>query len=270
MKRFVFTLLSTFVAQIHFGQPNCAIIKDSLCSRACELSVTASKHQGSKYSQELFDQAIALCPNFAYAYFEKSVPYLKQGLFREWKHLIDQAVELDHQYLLNRGINQVQFMRNYEKGLEDLDKLDALEPDFNIGYSPSGEYHAQLIRGICYQKLGRADKAIEIMEKLVNQPQYNQGLFDYLHIGIAYLDSGRFDKAKQAFVRQNLENELAETYFYYSQVFEKQNQKIEAINMLERAKELYDNGRTMTNSYYHYIDKIYYSDIVETMNRLNN
>jgi tetratricopeptide (TPR) repeat protein len=187
MKKSLITIIGVFGFQLIFGQPNCVLCKDATCVKACEISIKAAKYPGSKYSQELFDQAIALCPSFAYAYFEKSIPYLKQGLFKEWKALMDKAVKYDPSYLLNRGCNQIQFIRNYEMGVKDLDSLVALKKTIEIGFNPSGEYHAQLLRAISYQKLGNLDKAIELVEELLNSKNYYQGPFDYFHIGIIHL-----------------------------------------------------------------------------------
>lgn len=38
--------------------------------------------------------------------------------------------------------------------------------------------------------------------------------------------------------------------------------------MLNKAKELYEGGRIMSNNYYHYIDKIFYSEIKGNLIRL--
>jgi len=255
--------------QFLIGQPNCEMYADSLCKKSCNIAWEASKYQGLKKSQELFDEAIKLCPGFAYSYFEKSVPYLKQGLFREWKELIDKAVELDYKYLLNRGINQVQFIRNYEEGLNDLDKLYSQVKTFEIGYSPSGEYHGQLIRAICYQKLGQLDKSIEVVEELVSSKNYHQGLFDYFHIGIIYLEKGNYEKAKSSFIKQIEENEFAEIYYYYSKIFRVKGDIDSEKKMLIKAKELYLKGQTMKNNYYHYIDQIFLKDIEQGLKKLN-
>ena len=147
MKKIGLLFCIIFSYQSVVSQPNCQILGDTTCIKACELSIEASKYQGSKYSQDLFDKAIEMCPSFAYAYYEKSVPYLKQGLINEWKTLIDKAVELEPtRYLLNRGCNQIQFFRNYENGLKDLNKLQELLGYFDIGYTNSGEYQISLRR----------------------------------------------------------------------------------------------------------------------------
>ncbi len=63
------------------AQGNCLLYpKDSPCRKACELCEQASRfYQGSRQALELRDQAIAICPEFAYAWSENSVAYLKRG-----------------------------------------------------------------------------------------------------------------------------------------------------------------------------------------------
>lgn len=264
----IIMILLMILSQTLRGQMNCTIFKDSVCVKACEMNIEAAKYQGLKHSQELFDQSIDLCPTIAYSYFEKGVPYLKQGLYKEWKQLTDKAVELDHQYLLNRGINQVQFIRNYEAGLADLNKLYAIQNRFDIGYSPSGEYHGQLIRAICYQKLGDVEQAIAIIEELTTTKNYAQGLFDYFHLGIAYLENEDLEKAKRAFDKQNEENEIAGTSFYYSKVFQKENNLEMEKKMLEKAQTLYQAGKVMSSNYCHYIDQVFQRDINKALAKL--
>jgi len=40
--------------------------------------------------------------------------------------------------------------------------------------------------------------------------------------------------------------------------------------MLEKADNLYRKARIMKNNYYHYIDKIYQSDIEESLSKIKN
>lgn len=264
MKKQIGLLLLMILSQVLIGQPNCAAIKDSLCLKACEMTIEAAKWQGSKHSQELFDQSIVICPT-AYAYFEKAVPYLKRGLYKEWKQLTDKAVALDSKYLLQRGINQVQFLRNYEAGLADLTELHELKNSFDIGFSPSGEYHGQLIRAICFQKTGALQKAIDLMETLVSADNYSQSPYDYFHLGVAYLETGNLEKAKLAFEEQNDELEIAGTAFYYAQIYQKEGNVEMEKKMLEQAKTLYAAGSVMHSIYYHYIDQVFQSDIEQAL-----
>lgn len=268
---FLFIVILLLVAKLD-AQPNCNAYPEPICKEACNLAWEADSFpQGSKRSQELLSKSIELCPTFAYSLNEIGVPYLKQGLLKEWKEWVDKAVALEPQtYLVNRAWSQFSYLRNYEAALKDLNRLYELRNTFELGYSGSGEYPLQLIRAICYQKTGDVNKAIEIMEQLTQSKNYSQGLFDYFHIGIAYLEARQLDKAKAAFDKQNEENELAETAYYYANIFNLKNKKNKQEEMLLRAKELYKKERIMKNKYYHYVDKVFKSDIEEALLEFKN
>lgn len=268
MKLIVLSLILSFLFNDTFAQGNCNMYEGD-CKIACEKAYKPKGPQGSRKSQKIFDELINLCPDYAYAHYEKSVPYLKRGLIDQWRSMIDRAVKLEPEtYLLNRGCNQIQFFRNYKNGIEDLDRLTEIRGSFNIGFTNSGEYHAQMIRAIAYRKIGDLDKSIEIMEELVNSKWYNQDLYDYLHIGISYLEAGRLDDAKSAFDKQNAENEFAETYYYMAKLFELQGKLPESISMIENAKDLYENETKMVYTYYNYIDKVFLADIIDAQEKL--
>lgn len=207
MRISIYILLQLLISSCALAQLNCNLYQGQ-CKEACEqfmleikpLGTPESKlPQGSKESQMLFDKSIAKCPSMAYFHFEKSVPYLKRGLFSEWKRLMDVAVQYDTGYLLNRGANQIQYLRNYEEGLKDLNQLVEMRNSIHIGYNPSGEYHAQMLRAICYQKLGNHSKALELLEELLSSDNYFQDPYDFFHIGIINLEAGNLNAAKEAF-----------------------------------------------------------------------
>lgn len=252
------------------AQPNCTIIQDSTCRIACEYAVFAgSKYQGSKYSQELLDQSIALCPS-AYAYYEKSVPYLKQGLISQWKNIIDKAVELDSSYLLNRGCNQILFYKNYENGLRDLDRLYKIKGRFYIGTSPNGDYDIQLIRAIAYRKIGQPEMSLQIIKELLKSKEYSKGVNDGFHIGITYMEVDQLGKAKHFFDEQSEYNDFADIFYYYSKVLQKEGKIEEAKKMLIKGIELYQAGRHLSYHYYHYPDKIFLKDFERELDKLSN
>jgi len=148
-----------------YGPPNCNLYKnDKNCHLACleaEKAVTYS--QGSKSSQEHFDKSIELCPSFDYSYYQKSVPYAKRGLIREWKKLIDKAVEHDpKENLSNRGWYHFYFMRNYEAAIKDVEELDRLQK-YDIGPTGDGMYHLNIMKALCWKGLGETQKAIDII-----------------------------------------------------------------------------------------------------------
>ncbi len=115
MKLLLLTLLLTLLLHPAMAQPNCNIYAVGTPERAaCELYIQAIEFpQGSIQSQVYFDRVLALCPTFAEAYHEKSVPYLKRGDFQTWKKLMDEAVRLQPaRFLSDRGWCRFKFLHD--------------------------------------------------------------------------------------------------------------------------------------------------------------
>ncbi|OFY64146.1 MAG: hypothetical protein A3H98_14345 [Bacteroidetes bacterium RIFCSPLOWO2_02_FULL_36_8] len=252
------------------GQPNCNIYKwegDTLCYNACLEAIKAIEfEQGSKESQIHFDKAIELCPTFAYAYFEKAVPYLKRGNFVTWKKLIDKAVELSPaEYLGYRGWCRYQFLRDYEGAIKDIEKLDSLV-NYDIGYSINGDYHLNIAKALCYKVLGQKKRAIEIIEQQFSSDNYSPSLYDYLHLGVLKLETDDYNGAITALKKEiEINDYLAETYYYLALAYKKLSEKVEYDKNLLKAKEYYTNGKKRTDPYTEPMDKIYLTDIEDEM-----
>lgn len=266
IKKVIFSFYCLCWAIFCIGQPNCNVYKwqgDSACYQAClEATKAITFSQGSKASQMHFDKALALCPSFDYAYREKSVPYLKRGDFITWKRIIDQAVRLNPAtYLGIRGWCRYKFLSDYQGAIGDIEKLDSLV-NRDIGYSGDGDYHLHFIRALSYKGIGQQQKAIEVIEKLMGEEKYNPMSYDYLHIGILYLEKGDYKAAiahlnKQLFIN----NYLADTYYYLAIAYKKlQNQK-EWKKNITKAREYYLQGMQRTDPYTAPMDKIYLVNI---------
>jgi len=266
IKRAAITLFAFLTAQLVLAQPNCNVYKwnnDTLCYQACLEAMQAIEFsQGSKKSQVHFDKAIDLCPTFDYAYFEKAVPYLKRGLFVQWKLLIDKAVELNpRDHLGYRGWCRYQFLRDYEGAIKDIEKLDSLI-DYDIGYSINGDYHLNIARALCYKGIGEKKKAIEIIEKQLSLEKYHPLSYDYLHLGVLKLETNDYKDAIMAFKKQIAINDyLAETYYYVALTYKAMNNGEEYLMNIERAKQYYLEKKKMTDPYTNPMDKVYWEDI---------
>ncbi|MBD0823919.1 tetratricopeptide repeat protein [Aestuariibaculum marinum] len=249
------------------AQPNCEAYKyygDTLKYKACKKAEQIENHyQFSKKFQEILDESILIDSTFAYAYREKSVAYLKSGDFMTWKKLIDKAVKFEATDNLGyRGWCRYQFFRDYKGAIKDIEKLDRLV-DYNIGQSINGTYHLNIAKGLCYKAIGEKEKAIEILEKQIklNEVEDFVGAYDYLHLGVLYLETKRFKKAVETFKKQSENNELAENQYYLALTYLKLNTPIQSKSCLEKAKELYIRGRKMFDPYSNPMDKIYLEDI---------
>lgn len=253
------------------AQPNCEVFKkDSLCYNGCLEIYKADMHpQGSHASQRHFDIAIKDCPTLAYSYFEKSVAFLKRGYFLEWKKLIDKAIELEPKdYLFYRAWCQFFFLRNYDSAKADLETLKELYKTPFFGMGQNGDYDLRVVLALCYRLTGDRVKAIKIIKEAISEKDFVIGQYDYLHLGVMYLESNQPDKAIRALENQKNENDIAEVHFYLGKAYCLQGDSERCKDELNEALHLYDSGRNMHSNYYEYIDQIYREDILNLLNTI--
>jgi tetratricopeptide (TPR) repeat protein len=246
---------------------NCETYKyygDKLKYKACKVAKKRAGHyQFSKEYQIALDKSLKIDSTFDYAYFAKSIAYLKSGDFVTWKKLIDKAVEYNpKEHLGYRGWCRYQFFNDYKGLIQDIEKLDSLVK-YDIGYSQNGTYHLNIAKGLCYKAIGEKEKAIEIIEKqiILNEKENFVGAYDYLHLGVLYLETENFHKAIELFEKQSKEYELAENQYYLALAYKNLNIQTEYKSCLEKAKELYIRQSRMFDSYSNPMDKIYLENI---------
>lgn len=259
-KFFVILIFFNFFVK---GQVNCNSFDNESCKKACELVNLAESYQGYKQSQVTFDRAIELCPNFDYAYREKSVPYLKRGDFITWKKLIDKAVSLNPRSNLSyRGWCKYQFLRDYKGALNDIESFEKLVGENYIEYSQNGNYSLKIVKALCYKMLGDSNKAIKLIEAQISRKDYTPLLFDYYHLGVLYYEKGNYNKARDNFRKQIKNNDYyAEPYYYLAQIYKKQNSTHKAVLLINQAIDYYSKGKFMTDSYTNIIDKVYQKEM---------
>lgn len=249
------------------AQINCEVFRaDSARYQACLKSQQTSGHyQFSRKYQEVLDEALAIDSTYAPAYKAKSVAYLKSGDFIGWKRLMDKAVALaPKDYLGYRGWCRYQFFRDYAGAIADIERLDSLV-DYDIGTSANGVYHLQVARALCYKALGQPEKAIAITEQQFQNPEHILGNYDYLHLGILYLESGQPEKALQEFEKQQAYNPMADAAYYAAQAYSELNQSEKAYAQLLQAKKLYQQDLHMFDPYTEVMDRIYLRQIEDKL-----
>ncbi len=262
-------ILIIVIPAILKSQPNCEAFLyygDSLRYKACKV---AEKREGyyqfSKEYQTALDEAIAIDPGFAFAYEAKSTAYLKSGDFVSWIQLMDKAVALNpKEHLSYRGWCRYQFFRDYEGAIRDIEKLDSLSK-YDIGHSVNAHYHLHVARALCYKALGQKKKAIDIIESQLALSDYDPGLFDYLHLGVLYLETGNYTKAEVSLLKQQEINDLAENRYYLGLLYKTIKLKEKALHELEIAKQKYQKESWLFDPYTQPMDKIYLEDIDEAL-----
>lgn len=265
-----FWLITGFLFSLQNGfAQNCNAFKvsgDSLQYKACTIVQGVGKHyQFSKEYQTTYDKAIAICPYFASGYHAKSVAYLKSGDFIRWKELIDEAVRLKpKEYLGYRGWCRYQFFRDYRGAIADIERLEATV-NYDIGHSTNGDYHLNIAKALCYKAIGDKPKAIQIIEQAVKKDAFSTGIYSYLHLGVMYLEDGKFEKAIEVFKQQEKDNNIAENNYYSAMALKELGRLKESTDHLKIALKLYKKGFNLSDGYDHPMDKIYLSQIEEAL-----
>jgi tetratricopeptide (TPR) repeat protein len=249
-----------------FSQPNCNAYLykgDTLQYKACiEAEKTEKLYQFQREFQEILDNAIKICPNFAYAYREKSTAYLKSGDFLTWKKLIDKAVELDYGSNLGyRAWCRYQFFRDYKGAINDIEKLESLV-NYNIGYSVDGDYHLKIAKAICYSAINQKQKAIKIFLEQINTKDYSAGLYDYYQLGVTYYEINDFQNALKSFEKQSEINEFADNAYYKCKVYKTLKNDADYRKYKEIALKLYLENKKLFDFYTQHSNSINYETIV--------
>lgn len=269
MKKYAFLCLFGLFSLQLYAPPNCEIYKsDKICYESCQEAMKAIRYrQGSRQSQQHFDRSIELCPDLAYSYMEKAVPFLKRGEFVHWKKLIDKAVELEpKEYLGYRGWCRLQFLRDYEGAIADIERLKELVA-YDIGFCQTGDYHLDIALALCYKEIGQLDKAKSLFEQYLQAESAYIGLYDFYHLGVIEYERGEYQKAIEHLTRQVRENDyLGETYYFLALAHKALGDKEAYVSNLKTARAYYEAGKFRTDTYTETIDKAFLTDIVEELN----
>lgn len=251
------------------GQTNCTLFTNPRCALACRLyNASDSFGQGWRKSQEYLDSAIHLCPEYADAWHEISVPYLKRGDFLTWRKYIDVAVALKPEvYLLTRGWCRFKFLRDYEGALDDFKKNDTIT-NFTPGQTGDGSYNTYVVMAICERELGHYPESFIYFSKGIDSVYQNKGiawvgLYDYVHRAVARIRLGDYKSALSDLDSENKKYEsYAETWYYMGIVYRFTDRIKEAKACFEKAKRLFNGeGYHFSDPYCEMTDAIYLSDI---------
>jgi len=264
MRQYFLLIIAILFNTVH-AQLNCEAFRyngDTLQYEACKLveNIDDRYYQFSAKFQQTYDNALEICPHFAYGYREKSVAYLKSGDFISWKKLMDKAVEYDAKGNLGyRGWCRYQFFKDYKGAIADFEALEKLIP--NIGYAANGDYHLQIAKAICYSALGKKQKAIDIINKQLTTTDYIIGWYDYYQLGVTYLEIGDTNKAKESFEKQAQKYQFAENMYYMAKIMKNEGLLLEYATAKEKAIELYAHGKNLNDPYTHHFNKVYQKTI---------
>jgi len=257
-------IIFVFYTSLNFSQGNCLLYPEGSNERkACELAGTIGElKQGSRESQLRFDSIIKLNPNYAWAYFEKSVAFLKRGLLVDGFKLLNKAVELaPKSHLCYRAYWYFQ-NRNYKMCINDLESYYALPNAYIYELTPGGEKDMRIILGLAYAKTGNLEKAIETIVNCFKsyKSEDDFGLSDYHTLGILYVKNKQYDKAIKVLNKQiSINKDLAATYYYLGLAYKGLANKAESVRQFKDALLKFEDPYRYFNANAGF--KVYLSDI---------
>lgn len=263
-------LLLLLMATILCGraQTNCRVFTDSCHIKACLLYNAADTFpQGSRKSQQYYDSAIRICPDYAEAWRAISIPYLKRGDLYTWRKYLDKAVSLKPRLFLGiRGWCLFKFLRDYEGALHDLQSFDTLTA-FHPSYSGDGNYHLYVVMAICYRELGNYQQAFHyfslgIDSIVAQQGEKWVGLSDHLHRAVTKMRTKDYAGALADLDRQiKRYDNYAEIYYYQGLILQLMHRNKEALIPLQKARTLAGTGHHLSDIYCEMPDEVFIEDI---------
>lgn len=214
-----------------------------------------------------YEKAIEYDQENSNAWMERSVTYNKAGDFEKGFEYLNKAVELDPKLHLGyRGWIRLRKIRDFDKALEDFDRLDSLTPNFVD--APWGE-GIDFLRGECY--FGKKDyqKAIELFNRnITNQKEDWADIHSFVYLGLCEYELGNYEKAISEFQRVLKQTEnVPESYFGMARAYQKLGQMEKVKENISKAENSIRYKRD--DVYNEFLNEIYLSEILEFKQELN-
>lgn len=268
MKRIFFALLLlSSNIQLH-AQPNCAALlfySDTAAYEACQYLETALKghYQYEEEFQRICDSALSICGHFAYAWREKSTPYVKSGNFHLWMKYMNEAVRYDTLEMLPaRASCRGKFFADYAGAIADIELFERKYPG-SLAMAHNGTYSLHMVKALSYRALGQRNEAISTAENYLRTYPNNIGMYDRLHLGIMYFEAGRVPEAKKQLETQLKESAIAEAAYALAKIAKAEKNDDLAKKYIQQARELFNAGQQLFDPYHYLDDQLFEAELVE-------
>lgn len=212
--------------------------------------------------QASWDSLLAVCPNVAFAYREKAIPYIKNGNYAKAFELEDKAVALDPRaWIAYRGFLHCVFSKNYEKALEDFSSADSLASG-NFVMDHTYDFY----RGLCFLGMKEYPLAVRFFDAdLAAQSKENTHFNSYFYAGLANFLSDNYSEAERL-LKSCLQTypQQPEANYYLSKVYQATGRTSDSAQSSERAKQYFQEGFGLNEAnviYVNYPYQISYEDL---------
>jgi tetratricopeptide (TPR) repeat protein len=240
---------------------NCAnkTVQDSLIERYLDNGAEKLPYMyNDPLWQSYCDSLLIICPQIAYAYRQKAIPYIKNGDYEKAFVLNNRAVELQpKEWTAYRGFLKCIFTKDYEGAIIDFQKAQQLTPN---GYEMDHTYF--FYEGLCNLELGNYPNAEKNLKQDIlvqtgggKENEINAHFNSFLYLGLVYYEMKDYEKAKEYLLKSlNAYKELPEANYYLAMIYKKENNPELRKKYLLNAKQSKKEGYSMNE------DNLYYAN----------
>lgn len=214
--------------------------------------------------QMYLDSAIAIEPQNAYLWQQKSMPHLKNGSYLEGMKFLNKAVELDStNWLGYRGFMKCVFLKDYEAALTDLQSVYKKQP-----LATRMDHTYSFWIGLCYLKLNKLKLAELYLQTSINQQNTNGDdwvhYVDWFYLSLTKLNQKKYAPALVAIEKALSQNpDFPDALYYKAQILYKLKRKSEAKIALLKAKKALELGYRMNEDNEFYVNYPFQITVVE-------
>lgn len=250
-----------------WAQPNCNAFYfqgDIAAYNACKYLDTAfyGHYQYEERFQEICDEALRICPHFAYAWREKSTAYVKAGNFVLWLKYMNQAVRYDTLGMLPvRASCRGKFFADHEGAIADVELFERLYPG-TLAMAHNGTYSLAMVKALSLRDLNRIPEAIQTAEAFFKAYPELPGMYDRLHLGVMYLQQGDTMQAKKLLENQLQQTPITEAAYQLACIALTEKQTALARQYSQQARQLFDAEQRLFDPYHYLHDQMFEAELL--------
>ena len=209
---------------------------------------------GSEEEQWILNKAIELDSSYALAYREKATSFIRNGLFEEGMHFINQAVSQDPINQLGyRGHVKLFTIGDYQGALNDFIALDSLTPNFRDAPWGNDIYY---VMGLAHYGLRDFTKAYDYLNRSIEETAKERSeewvnVEIFLYRGLMSWELNRLEEALQDFDKAiYYYDKFSEAHYYKAKALKEAGRLDQAIESATLARKYLNMGYQELHPYY--------------------
>ncbi|MBG6128830.1 tetratricopeptide (TPR) repeat protein [Aquimarina sp. EL_43] len=225
--------------------------------------------QGAVNEQAYLDTLIALNPDTADYYIEKSIANSKIGDYHIAIPLLEKAMEIDpKETLYYTSWLMTDLYKDYDRALLYLNQYDDYTPN-KTDYA-WGE-NVNSLKGEVLQALERHEEAIHEFTNVIKEEGDYVKASVYVYRGISYMHQKKYKIAISDFdMAIKLFDKSSMGYYYKGLTFLEMGNKKEAILAIEQSKKLIEQGYKASDPYKEVYNEIYLMQVEDKLKEITN